>query len=74
MRSKPPEGLKKHTGFEIERSVTLYRSHYGWVNLDKWLRRRSFLEKTSEFDLDRQKGANLYVHILDIINRPSLEL
>jgi hypothetical protein len=74
VRSKLPEGLKKHTEFEFERSVTLYRSRYGWVDLDDWLRRRSILEKTSEFDLDRQKGTNFYVHILDIINRPFLEL
>jgi hypothetical protein len=48
--------IKKHTGFEFERSVTLYSSHYTWVNLEERLRGHSFLKEDLEFDFAGRRG------------------
>ena len=61
------------TGGIAHISAILYIGHNGWTCLDERMCRNISLQKALELYLAKQKGPNLYVHILDAIKRPFLD-
>jgi hypothetical protein len=72
--SRGKKKKKNRTGFESTCGVILDGCHWGWVNLDERLWYLRLLQEGSEVYLVGQEESDLYIHILDIINGPMLDL